>query len=390
MSLKLNFLELQNYRNFQTLNITNFEDLVVFEGPNAVGKTNLLEAVQLITSNKSFRNSKNEYLVRNFSKRLVGETLRDSKNPNALNTASIKGKLRDGSRNLDISLSIRGNEKEFKVNGNKKNLQTSRKLCPSVTFIPDDLKIVKRSNSYRRDSLDKLGCLVSENYRVIRRDFITTLQNKNKLLKEENLKFNAGLLEAQNEVFTVCSSQLTIYRYSLLNRLNEYLVNIYREISQSKETLTCEYVPNWCKYEIGKKKDFSKEEARGWLQILLEREKQKEINTNISTVGAQKDEITFYIDDKNASIFASQGQQRSIVLAYKIAEVLLIQDILNVKPILLLDDVMSELDDVRRACLLSFIQDDMQVFITTTHLDYFESDFLDKAQIINVQKLCEW
>ena len=389
MSLRLHSIELNNFRNYESFFIPSFERIVILEGENAVGKTNLLEAIQLVCSGKSFRHPKNNYLVKDFFKsesccdKSEGESEVIESSHDTNPGATLEGTLKGENRKIETKVVI-GNQKQFFINNKKKKSQDFQVLCPSVSFTPDDLKMVKNSNSYRRDAVDDVGCQLSVNYNVIKKDFYTVLKNKNKLLKEG---CSQPLLDAQNEVFIICSSQLTLYRIAAVERLNEYLKKIYSEITHSSDVLVCEYIPSWCKFGVGCASGFDKEKAREWLARTIDINKEREGVMKTSAAGAHKDEINFLLNGEDASVFASQGQQRSIVLAFKMAQVMLIEDILHTSPVLLLDDVMSELDSRRRASMMQFLKDDIQVFITTTNLDYFDSKTIENAQVIHIEVL---
>lgn len=149
------------------------------------------------------------------------------------------------------------------------------------------------------------------------------------------------------------------------------------------------YIPSWLKYESEKKQfenDFfkGKEEAFFELATVLENEYEREHKRHLSLFGPHADKIVFFIEGKNAELFASQGQQRSLVLAYKMAEVTLLKEKLNQSPVLLLDDVMSELDMYRREQLISLFSRETQTFITSTNSGYFTDIFLKKAQVVNL------
>lgn len=364
MSLTLSSLRLTNIRSYTEFELADIGNLTIMVGPNAVGKTNVIEAIQLITAISSFRNSKVEHLIHEGS-----------------DFGRIDAHVGDDQRQLDVSLLLSEGKKRYVLNGKGKQASALKGLCPSVIFTPDDLGLVKGSNSVRRDALDAIGGQISENHRIIRRDFQTVVSNKNTLLKDEA---RDDLVYALNEVLITCSAQLTCYRSALFNRLNEYLVEAYAKISSSREIVTCEYVPSWEEFGIAVEGKLTRDDARHALSAALDAAYDQERIRKRSLVGAHADKVRFFIDGKDASLFASQGQQRSLVLAFKIAEVAVIRDVLGTQPVLLLDDVMSELDSRRRDCLVDFIEDEMQVFITTTNLEYFNATLLGRAQVVEL------
>ena len=148
------------------------------------------------------------------------------------------------------------------------------------------------------------------------------------------------------------------------------------------------YIPSWMtsvsRETSGEIPSFTRDEARNELARALEVRRGEELARKKSVVGPHADEVYFYIEGKNASLYGSQGQQRSIVLACKLAEASIIDDMLNQKPVLLLDDVMSELDEHRRHALVEFISGDMQTFITTANLAYFDDALLKTARVVRL------
>jgi len=164
----------------------------------------------------------------------------------------------------------------------------------------------------------------------------------------------------------------------------------YRQISGGRELLETVYAPSWVSADIDSLCDgaragtFTRDEARASLSAALEARAAEERRRARALVGPHADGITFLLDGKNASLYASQGQQRSIVLAYKLAEAAVIEEILDQKPVLLLDDVMSELDGRRREALVEAMERGSQTFITTANLDYFDENMLSRANVVEL------
>ena len=169
---------------------------------------------------------------------------------------------------------------------------------------------------------------------------------------------------------------------------------LYSKITGSSEELTGSYTPSWIleddqqnevlDSQIPKRIEITKEEAIFQLSESLKRLQSREISRNRTLIGPHRDHIDLFINGMNSSIFASQGQQRSIVLAWKLAEAQTIEDMTGQLPILLLDDVMSELDEVRRQSLVSFLSDEIQTFITTANINYFDEEILSRANVIKI------
>lgn len=373
MSLKIQQLHYRNFRNYSDFKLNDVADLTLFIGPNAIGKTNLIEGIQLVTAFNSFKNSKNDHLVR------FGEC-----------DAFVKAQFRDDKRKLDLDLLIQDNKRTFNLNGKKKQIKSLRGLLPSVVFSPDDLTFIKGSQSIKRAEIDTIGDQLSANYHSVRRDYERILRQKNSYLKETTTH---GFLESVNEVLTTIGAQLFTLRTRLIRDLSSYIKYYYAELADREEEVSIKYIPSWKKYSSGlspddKSLDFysslSRSDVKESLDQIIEKEFSREHQRSIALFGPHADQIIFSINGKDASIFASQGQQRSLVLSFKMAEVSLLKDKLGQTPVLLLDDVMSELDERRRMQLIGIISQNMQTFITSTNLSYFNKDFLINADIIHL------
>ena len=378
MSLIISEINYSNFRVYENLNISINSPLVIFYGPNACGKTNIIEGLQLLTYGDSFKKPNIDELI------LWGKE-----------NASIHTELVDGKRDIKHSLILDKNKRIYKVNNKNKTKKAFRENCSSVIFIPDNLQMIKASSKTRREALDSLGVLLSKNYENIKKEYSQTLKQKNLLLKDE-ITFGP-LFDSWNDNLIINGASLCLSRIKLFKRLKKHFLNIFKELSS--EEIEIVYFLSWLRFDNDGKqiidptetfsikypKDLNliKNELSNSLKLLYK----TEISRKTSLVGPHKDDILFFINGHNARLFASQGQQRTIVLAWKLAEMLTIQEYKNQKPILLLDDVMSELDKKHQQDLIEYLICAAQTFITTTTLENFPDELLKKAQIINVQNL---
>ena len=359
MGLRIQHISLQNFRNYTTFELNPSPTTTILVGPNASGKTNCIEAIQLLTALTSFRNPRNDHLLNN---------------PTEL--GKIEAFLTDGNRELTLSLTLNEGKKTYFLNKKRKNTPALRGLLPAILFTPDDLALIKGSQSIKRHALDVLGAQLSATYEQISKDYEKILRQKNRYLKEQ---VSLAYLTSINEVLATIGAQLYELRARLVQVLTPYIKANYQTIAHHDEDIEITYTPSWKKYL----QDTSTLEAASSAHLLrvMTDYFQKEQERHLSLFGPHADTITFLINGRDAQQFASQGQQRSLVLAYKMAEVAVIRDTINQQPVLLLDDVMSELDDARRNELISLISHDTQTFITSTHLGYFPQDFLDQAKL---------
>ena len=372
--MRITDLALHRFRNYDDATIGPFGDLVIFHGPNAVGKTNLLEAIHLLTATTSFRHPQISQLIEQ------GST-----------TGRIQLNMTDGNRQLQVALTLEPGKKKFQVNGKAKSSSEVRGILPAITFVPDDLDIAKKSSSVRRNVLDDLGVQLSKNYDVVQRDYEKALRYKNRLLKYESSQV---LIDAINETLLAVGAQLYCYRRALYERMIPFVADNYQAIAQSGEQFHAEYLPSWLRMQdrfphlssIGQEsaQTQEREEIKTYIYDALQAFNCEETRARRSFIGPHNDQITFFLSGNDASTYASQGQQRSIVLAWKLAEVQLVRQMLGVEPVLLLDDVMSELDESRRDLLVQAVGTEVQTFITSTDLTPFNRDLLSRAHLISL------
>lgn len=361
--LFLTKLELYNFRNYHHLILDEITPLTLLVGENAVGKTNIIEAIQLITELKSFRASHKEELIH------WGEQ-----------NSQVNAHFTNNSRLLEIKLQVSEEERVYTLNGKKKRIQDLKGVVPSVTFCPDDLTLVKGSPEKRREGFDSLGLQLSKNFYSVRSDYQRLIKQKNQALKED---MPAAFIESINDVIAKVGAQYIIHRLTLIDKISPFIKRHYSNISSSKDNFSLQYTFSW-EGAPSNLISLDKEDLTARYREALTSHLPQEQEVHRSKYGPHADKIDFYLDEKNALQFASQGQQRSIVLAYKLAEVDLIQEVLHQKPLLLLDDVMSELDEGRRAAFTKLIQQGIQTFITTTNLSYFEEDTIRKARVLHL------
>ena len=367
MSLTIKNVNLKQFRNYKEFSLENLGTLTIFVGKNAVGKTNIIEGIRLLTGISPLRSVKIKDYI------LDGEK-----------EASVSIRVIGDNRDLLLKTNITEGKRKFFINEKSKTITEMRGIVPSVVFTPDDLSLVKGTSRNKRKALDNLGFQINANYAKVVRDYEQIVRQKNKLLKEEK---DTTFLDSINEVVITCGTQLLCYRLRLFQVIKPYVEMCYREISGNNEDCELRYISCWG--EELTSTEISKEKFRFALENEQKTKFKQEEQRGASIVGPHSDQIIFLINGKDASNFGSQGQQRSLVLAWKISEAKVIQDILGVDPILLLDDVMSELDETRRRQLTKFALQGMQTFITTTTLDYFTDELLSIARIIQLPHVKE-
>lgn len=371
MGFAVRRVEYRNFRSYESFTLSDIGDLTIIVGPNAVGKTNLIEGIQLTTAFHSFRSPKPHHLLAEGAK-----------------AGGIRLAAEDGERRAEVELVLTSDSRTYRYNGKARRASSLQGIIPSVLFCPDDLELVKGPQSLRRLQVDRLGCQLSANYRAVRRDYERVVRQKNRCLKDGA---SAAYLESLNEVVVAVGAQLYRLRLQLVEALAPCVSSAYAGLSQERERISVGYFPSWFSpvSDQERETDFdplSLDEARAALARGLESRFAEERVRRTSLIGPHADRIEFYVNGRNARQFASQGQQRSLVLSCKMAEVELFRDRLGVTPVLLLDDVMSELDEVRRAALLDLVSGGVQTFVTATSMDYFAPCVEEAARVVRLER----
>ncbi len=369
--LRIRALRFDDFRSYEHFELDDVGDLTVFVGPNASGKTNAVEGIQLLTAFGSFRGAKSRELIRWGAEQAV-----------------LRAHVLSEARDLDVLHVLRRGHRGCTLNGKRKTVQDMQGVLPSVTFSPDDLVLVKGAQSNRRAALDLLGCQLSRAHRILKRDYERIVRHKNALLRDEA---DPLLLASVDDMMVAPAVQLYLYRAALFRNLSRRIADAYASITQGEEKVEMSYVPSWEDEAIKQAAswapmnlEYDKEAASQAFAKALEARRGEEMARKRACVGPHADHVEFFIDGRNAGMYASQGQQRSLVLAWKIAEVGLVRELAGVSPVLLLDDVMSELDASRRHALVSLLRQDIQTFITTTETAFFEDDIMERANVVKL------
>lgn len=358
MGLLVTELALADFRSFERLSVRLSPGVSVFCGPNAAGKTNTVEALQLLTSGQSFRRPTPGQLVRDGAE-----------------SARIDARLEGDGRVLDARLDVVAGRRQFSRNGKRCVAADMPGELLSVLFTPDDLALVKRGASVRRDELDDFGCQANRGYANVLTAYLRSVEQRNRLLKDEFP--DEALIEAWDASVSLGGATLLHARLRLFARLAARVSEVYGRVSGG-ERLTCDYV---CTLGEGVE-NLTRDELRDLFYDRLRAGRAEDLRRRQTCVGPHRDDVAFSIEGRGARSFGSQGQQRTVALAVKMAEVALAEDLLGSRPLLLLDDVMSELDEARRDAVMSYVRAGIQTVVTTTNLGYFSSELLDAAEVI--------
>ncbi|MEM1502470.1 DNA replication/repair protein RecF [Domibacillus sp. 8LH] len=358
-------LALENYRNYESL-LVEFDNTVnVIIGENAQGKTNIIESIYVLAMAKSHRTSNDKDLIRWEAE-----------------YAKIKGRVQKKHQSLPIELLISKKGKKAKVN-HLEQTRLSQYIgnMNVVMFAPEDLTLVKGSPQVRRRFIDMEIGQVSPVYLHDLSLYHKVLQQRNHYLKQLQTKKASDLtmLEVLTEQLVELAVKVTKKRFEFIHLLQKWAGPLHAGISRGVEELAIVYEP-----AAGIKEEQSDEQIRSALLDLFQRSRTREVDRGVTLTGPHRDDLLFYVNGKNIQTFGSQGQQRTTALAVKLAEIELIQSEIGEYPILLLDDVLSELDDYRQSHLLNTIHGKVQTFVTTTNTDGIEHDTLNAASAYSV------
>lgn len=336
-------IKLKNFRNFSNLQIDLDDVLNIFIGDNGQGKTNLLESIFICSIGKTFRINTENDLIK-FDEKSFDINIEIEKN-NSL------------SKNISFSY-LKNHKKSIKINGVKleKNSEIIGVLN-NVIFTPDDLRIIKGSPNERRKFVNIDISQIKPKYKYLLRNYNKVVLQRNQLLKEEK---SYDVLSIWNDYMVDIGTELILYRREYIKKLKYYASNIYDNITDKKEVLSLIY-----KCNIGDVENLTKDEIKSKFREKLNKIYQNEKYRKITLCGPQKDDIIFKLNGKDFKYFGSQGQQRSAVLSLKLAEIEIIKNEIGEYPILLLDDVLSELDNKRKTYLINYIKN-IQTIITST------------------------
>lgn len=360
-------LSVKNYRNYDSLTLDSFGNVNLIIGRNAQGKTNLLEALLVLALTKSHRTSKDKELI-SFG------------NNQAIVFAEVEKKY--GTVNLELQLSHMG--KKAKINSlEQRKLSDFVGTLNAVMFAPEDLEIVKGTPGVRRRFLDMEIGQVQPSYLFHLQQYQKILIQRNNLLKQS---FGKGpeiltMLDIWNEQLVEHGVKIIKKRKQFIRKLQKWAQGIHEGITGGGEKLELSYIPSFGEADEEDEAVLNKQ-----FMIKLSQTKDQEIRRGVTLCGPHRDDLAFYINGNEAQVYGSQGQQRTTALSLKLAEIELIHEEIGEYPILLLDDVLSELDPYRQTQLIETFQSKVQTFITATGIESINASRLQDASIFHVQE----
>ncbi|MEG1596705.1 MAG: DNA replication/repair protein RecF [Bacilli bacterium] len=366
--LKIYELKLVNFRNYSKLSIKFNNNVNIIIGKNAQGKTNILESIYMLAITKSHRLIKETNIIKEGQKKFI-----------------IEGHIKKGQINKTLKLTYQEKLKEIFINKTKINkISDYIGNFNIIMFTPDDLEIVKGSPNVRRNLLNIEISQINKNYLKIYNEYNKILKTRNEYLK---ILYTNSLSDKRYlDILTdkLIERAIIIYknRYEFIDKINSNITTIYNEITNFTD-LKINYITN---IEIFNKKDFNDETIKRNLLDKFKKNYKKELTYGTTLYGPHRDDFLFNFKGNDLKIYGSQGQQRLAIIAFKLSEIPIFLEATGYKPILLLDDIFSEIDKIKKNKLIKFINNDMQVIITTTDLVNINKKLLVGANIYKIDE----
>lgn len=350
-------IQLKDFRNYESLSVKFNEKVNLFLGPNAQGKTNLLESLYITSMGKSFRTVKDRDMIR-------------------FGTDFFRIKVtafREEELVVEIAVNREG-KKGIKIDGVKaKKLSQLLEHIYMVVFSPEDLRIVKDEPEKRRKFMDRELCQIRPSYYSSLNQYRKTLMQRNAYLKE--FQIDETILDIWDSKLSEYGSRIIAQRDAFVKKVNTISQEIHGEITNHKEKLQVVYEPSIRPCE----------NLREAFYEAMKKNRQSDLKKRTTGRGPHKDDLKLSANGIDIRSFGSQGQQRTAALSLKLSEIKLIQEEIGESPILLLDDVLSELDQQRQNYLINSLSD-IQTFITTTELSKEVEQCLGNIRSFHIEK----
>jgi len=373
-------LRLRNFRTYASLDLRLSAGVTLLHGPNGAGKTNVLEAVFVLATTKSFRTRTDRELIAWESEEQLGQRYARLEGDAEAKGGAVRVEMAIAEQPARVAgeTSVR---KQFKLNGSPKRAGDVVGEIKAVLFSPDDVALVTGSPSLRRRYMDLMLCQIDHRYLRLLQEYGRILTQRNSLLQRLRGRPDpATLLEFWDDKLASFGVEIMTTRKAMLRVLNDFAREAYTDLSGLSEELSIVYRP-------------SLEEAAGTadagLADLFGRRiaqlQTKEIYQGMTLCGPHRDDLQFLINGMDAQYFGSRGQQRTVALSLRLSELRYMTNRTGEQPILLLDEAMAELDDDRRRLLLRLMDTHPQVLVTTSNVAAFPQEFRESATQLHVE-----
>ena len=363
----LNDIKISNFRNYFNLNIKFSKNINIFVGDNALGKTNLIESIYVLALTKSFRPVNDNSLLKSNEQ-----------------SYCLTGNINKNNFCDELKIIYNENGKTYHLN-DKNNVKNSDYLSNMnvIVFSPDDLEIIKGSPDIRRRYMNLEIVQLNSFYSKVLSDYNSLLKMRNDYLKK--MKSNIKIDETYLSILESHLINRAIYIYKTRNKFLKKISNISKDIykqTMEKDGFNIKYVT------APHIDNFTDDEITKTMEESFKNNRDKEISYGSTLYGPHKDDFYFMLNDDNLKLIGSQSQQKLSVLVFKLAEIELFYMQSDEYPILLLDDIFSELDDKRKNNVLSYLKKDIQTFITTTDINNISNEIIENAKIFKISN-CE-
>ena len=355
-------IKLKNYRNYENLELNFSSNINIIYGNNAQGKTNLLESIYVLAFTRSHRIFSDDNLI-----------MKNKKN------CLISGMIDDNGIDNYLKIGLDDNKKNISIDNEKvKKISDYISKMNVIIFFPEDLYIIKGNPKERRKFLDNEITQFVHGYYELLNDYNKVLKIRNDFLKKihNNEKINEQYFKIITDYLIKKGSLIIKTRYKFIVQINKYIEKIYYNIMRLKNFNI--------KYENSLNISSISENIEEVFKNKLQQNYEIDVRNGSTSIGPHRDDFICCINDNNIKEFGSQGQQRIGIISFKLAELLLFKNNKKINPILLLDDVFSELDDRKKNNLLKYIDDNIQVIITTTDLNKIDKNLLKKSRKIKI------
>ena len=365
--MKLTNLQLQNFRNYESVQLEFTDGVHVFIGENAQGKTNLMESIYTLAMTKSHRTTNDKELI-GWNKEF----------------ATIKGTVEKTATKTNLELQFSKKGKIAKVNYlEQKRLSSYLGNLNVILFAPENLTLVKGSPQNRRKFVDMELGQMSSLYLYDLVEYNRVLKQRNTYLKQLAIKKKQPdeYLEVLSEMLSELASKIVFHRLDFMKQLEALAIPIHDQLSLGREKFSVSYQAT-----IPLEDGLTPSQMKEIYIDQFKKNQTREADQATTLIGPHRDDLIFYLNEVPVQTYGSQGQQRSTVLSLKLAEIELMKLSTGEYPLLLLDDVLSELDDDRQTHLIKAIENKVQTFITTTSLDGIKQQFINEPVVIPIEK----
>ena len=365
--MKLTNLQLQNFRNYESVQLEFTDGVHVFIGENAQGKTNLMESIYALAMTKSHRTTNDKELI-GWNKEF----------------ATIKGTVEKTTTKTNLELQFSKKGKIAKVNYlEQKRLSSYLGNLNVILFAPENLTLVKGSPQNRRKFVDMELGQMSSLYLYDLVEYNRVLKQRNTYLKQLAIKKKQPdeYLDVLSEMLSELASKIVFHRLDFMKQLEALAIPIHDQLSLGREKFSVSYHAT-----IPLEDGLTASQMKEIYMNQFKKNQTREADQATTLIGPHRDDLIFYLNEVPVQTYGSQGQQRSTVLSLKLAEIELMKLSTGEYPLLLLDDVLSELDDDRQTHLIKAIENKVQTFITTTSLDGIKQQFINEPVVIPIEK----